>query len=279
VWRGSRDQAEPCPLHSETHGETGPPLLLLHGFGTTGYTWSRWVPTLSRSHRVHVVELKGFGDAPKPRDGRYSPLDQASLLQDWIVQNDLRDLTVVGHSLGGGVALLTALGMQGRARGRICRLVLLAGIAYPQTLSRYLRVLGTPVLGPLLLRLLPLRRILRVAMRRAYHPSHPVSESHVGAYLQPLRGAGGRYALSRSAAQLMTPESVSLTGRYGELDLPTLLIWGRNDPVVPLWVGERLAADLPDARLEILDECGHMPQEEAAEESLRHLMRFLEETC
>ena len=273
-----RNPAVPLPLHAETWGESGPNILLLHGFGTNGYTWSRWVPVLSRTHRVHVVEMKGFGKAPKPGDGRYSPMDQAALIHLWIKQAGLEDLTVVGHSLGGGVALLTALGLQGEEREKIQRLVLVAGIAYPQNLSRYLRLLGSPFWGPLLLRVLPSRSVIRIALRKAYHPSHPVSASHVEAYAQPLRTAQGRRALSRSAAQLMTPESVSLAGRYREVEIPTLLLWGRNDPVVPLWVGERLAEDLPNARLEIIDECGHMPQEEAAEESLRCLRRFLAET-
>jgi pimeloyl-ACP methyl ester carboxylesterase len=77
----------------------------------------------------------------------------------------------------------------------------------------------------------------------------------------------------------LTPESVSLATRYREVDLPTLLLWGRDDPVVPLRVGQRLLVDLPNARLEVLDACGHMPQEEAAEESLHHLRRFLGESA
>ena len=275
----ARNPPVPIPFHVEVFGANGPPLLLLHGFGTNGYTWSRWVPILSRTHRVYVVEMKGFGDAPKPRDDRYSPLAQADLLNRWILRQDLQDLTVVGHSLGGGVALLTALGFQNENRSRIRRLVLIAGIAYPQTLSRYLRLLGNRVWGPLLLRILPLRRVFRIALARAYHPSRPVSESHVEAYVRPLRTSSGRYALSRAAAQLAAPESVVLAKRYREVDLPTLLLWGRDDPVVPLWVAERLQAELPNARLEILDRCGHMPQEEAAEESIRVLRQFLEESA
>jgi len=273
----ARYRLVPLPLHAEAFGAQGPPLLLLHGFGTNGYTWSHWVPRLSRTHRVFVVDMKGFGHARKPRDGRYGPLDQADLVIRWVLQQDLRDLTVVGHSLGGGVALLTALRLEGDDRKRIRRLVLIAGIAYPQTLSPYLRLLGNPLWGPFLLRILPLRRVFRIALRRAYHPSRPLSESYVDAYVHPLRTPAGRHALSRAAAQLVTPESVSLAARYPEVDLPTLLLWGREDPVVPRWVGERLLAELPDAHLEVLDQCGHMPQEEAAEESLRVLQRFLGE--
>ena len=277
--RADRGRSTLLPLHAEVFGSEGPPLLLLHGFGTNGFTWSRWIQELSRDFRVHVVELKGFGHAPKPRDGLYSPADQATLIHHWILQNDLRDLTLVGHSLGGGVALLTALSFLHSDPDRIRALAILAGIAYPQPVSRYLRILGNPLWGPLLLRLFPSRLVIRTALRKAYHPSHPVSASYVEAYAHLLRFPDGRYVLSRSAAQFQTPEAMSAIDRYPEMDIPTLLLWGRNDPVVPLWVGERLAVDLPRARLEVLEDCGHMPQEEAPQEALEHLLPFLSETA
>jgi pimeloyl-ACP methyl ester carboxylesterase len=278
VWPDSREGGTPLPLHSEKHGNGGSTLLLLHGFGTNRHTWSHWVPTLSQHHSLQVLEMKGFGDAPKPRDGKYSPVDQAVLVSRWILQNDLHDLTVVGHSLGGGVALLVTLALHAREPRCVRRLVILSGIAYPQPISGYLRLLGRPLLGPFILRLLPKKALIRTAIRRAYHPSHPVSEFHVEAYAGPLRTPEGRYALARSAAQLMSLELASVTARYREINVPCLLLWGRNDPVVPVWVGERLAAALPRARLEILPQCGHMPQEEKAAETLACLTAFLKET-
>lgn len=133
-------------------------------------------------------------------------------------------------------------------------------------------------MGPFLLRLLPTKTLIRMAMRRAYHPSHPVSEFHVEAYAGPLRTPEGRYALSRSAAQLMSLELASITARYREIAVPCLLLWGRNDPVVPVWVGERLAEALPRSRLEVLPQCGHMPQEEKAAAALARVTAFLKET-
>ncbi len=278
MWPDPREGGASLPLHSERHGGGGSTIVLLHGFGTNRHTWSHWVPTLSQCHALQVLEMKGFGDAPKPRDDRYSPLDQAALVSRWILQSELHDLTLVGHSLGGGVALLTTLALHTREPGCIRRLVILSGIAYPQPISRYLRLLGNPLLGPLLLRLLPTRALIRTAIRRAYHSSHPVSEFHVEAYSGPLRTPGGRYALSRSAAQLMPLEVASISARYREITVPCLLLWGRNDPVVPVWVGERLAETLPRARLEILPHCGHMPQEEKPAETLAHFTAFLKET-
>jgi pimeloyl-ACP methyl ester carboxylesterase len=253
-------------------------LVLVHGFGLNAYTWSRCVPELSRTHRVHLVELKGFGLAPKPRDQGYGPEDQAALLYRWILQSQLEDVTLIGHSFGGGVALLTALKARAEGSHRIRRLAIVAGIAYPQPIPRALKILARPVLGPLLLRLLPSRYVIRTALEMAYHPSNPVSESFVEAYAAPLRSAEARFSLSRAAAQLRPPESEALAGGFGGLDLPALLMWGRQDPVVPLWVGERLAGELPRAHLEIIEDCGHMPQEERPEESLRLLSAFLHRT-
>jgi len=267
----------PIPFHVETSGRGTRDVVLLHGFGTSGHTWNGWLPRLSEVSRVHVVDLKGFGAAPKPDDGRYSPLDQATALVDWIRRGDLRRVILVGHSLGGGVALLTALKLNGSEPDRIAGLALLAGIAYPQPVSRYLRLLGRPRLGPLLLRLLPKRPLMRVALRMAYHPSHPVSESRVDAYTTPLRTVAGRRALSRSASSLWAPEMAEVIQSYDRISVPCLLIWGDTDRVVPLWVGKRLASEIPRARLEILEKCGHMPQEEDPDASLDHLLGFMDQ--
>jgi pimeloyl-ACP methyl ester carboxylesterase len=265
----------PFSLCSRVHGDTGPHLLLIHGFGTNGHTWDRWLPSLSEDHRVHLIDLKGFGASPKPRDRAYSPLDQAFLVKEWIIREGLGNLTLVGHSVGGGVALLSAVMLMEEDPGRIRGLVLIASTGYPQAISPYLRVLGRPVLGPIALRVLPKRVVVRVAMRRAYHFPDRVSEELVEAYARPLLRANGRYALSRSAAQLVPPGITTLSSRYGEVGNPCLLLWGSHDPVVPLWVGQKLAGTLPNARLEILPECGHMPQEEEPEAALGKVRDFL----
>ena len=86
-----------------------PPLLLIHGFGASTYTWRHIAPELARTHRVIAVDLKGFGQSDKPFDSRYSVFDQAELLAELIEEKDLHNLTLVGHSFGGGIALMLAL--------------------------------------------------------------------------------------------------------------------------------------------------------------------------
>ncbi len=224
-----------------------------------------------------LVDMKGFGDAPKPRDGRYSPLDQAGLLHRLILQQNLTDLTLVGHSLGGGVILLTALRLLHDEPHRVKRLVVVDGTAFPQPLSPWIRRLARPWLGPLLLRLLPPRLVIRKALELAYARPDRVSRSQVEAYAQPLLTPEGRYALAQSARQLMPPEVGEAAARLGEITLPTLLLWGERDRVVPPAMGERLAGVLPRSTLVVLPGCGHLPQEEQPQESLAVLRRFLQE--
>jgi pimeloyl-ACP methyl ester carboxylesterase len=80
------------------------------------------------------------------------------------------------------------------------------------------------------------------------------------------------------ARQIVPPDLSALTQRYAEITLPTLLLWGRGDRVVPLAVGERLAREMPEARLHVLEACGHLPAEECPDESFSVLTQFLADT-
>jgi pimeloyl-ACP methyl ester carboxylesterase len=225
-----------------------------------------------------VVELKGFGDAPKPMDGDYGPLHQAILVHRFIQQQRLEGLTLIGHSLGGGIAALVALRLLSQEPARLARLVLLAGAALPQPLSPFIRMAGHPLWGPPLLRLLPSRFIARKALELAYFDPKQVRRSQIEAYAQPLSTPDGRYAVTQTARQLLGPETVAAAGELESISVPTLLLWGDHDRIVPLWVGEKLQETLPRGRLEILEKCGHMPQEELPRASLERVRSFLAES-
>jgi pimeloyl-ACP methyl ester carboxylesterase len=100
-------------------------------------------------------KTKGAGESPKPYDHRYSMFEQAELIYRFIHQNDLHQVTLVGHSFGGGVALLVALRLTQQEPSRLSRLILLDTIAYPQKLPGVIRMLRMPVLGWLGLHLIP----------------------------------------------------------------------------------------------------------------------------
>ena len=143
-------------LHSQTLGH-GTPVILIHGFAANSYSWRNLTPALSEHHDLHVIDLKGFGKSPKPDDGAYSVYDQARLLIDYIQQRHLKHVCLVGHSFGGGVALVTTLYMQKSNPNVIRRLVLIDSIAYKQDAPLFISLMATPVLGDLLVHILPIR--------------------------------------------------------------------------------------------------------------------------
>jgi pimeloyl-ACP methyl ester carboxylesterase len=253
-------------------------FVLLHGYGGSSFTWRHWLEALSARGHVVLVDLKGFGNAPKPNDGCYSPRDQADLVGQLITQRDLNRVTLVGHSLGGGIALLVALRLVAAGEGRLHRLVLVAGAAYPQRLPPFVSLARHPRLSEILWRLFGARRIVRRVLHTIVHDPSRVTPLQIEGYARPLSSPGARRALISSALQIVPDDLDRTIGLYPTLRVPTLLLWGRGDPVVPLAVGERLAADLPHATLVVLEACGHLPPEELPDESLAALREFLDRT-
>ncbi|MBP9102208.1 MAG: alpha/beta fold hydrolase, partial [Nitrosomonas sp.] len=102
------DKTNVLELSSRSTG-TGEPVLLIHGFGASSYSWRHVIEPLAQKNRVITIDLKGFGDSPKPRDDAYSVYEQARLVRNYILENDLKNLHIVGHSYGGGVALAVSI--------------------------------------------------------------------------------------------------------------------------------------------------------------------------
>ncbi len=264
----------PVRLYVEEQGK-GAPVLLIHGFGASTYTWRHVAPELAKTHRVIAVDLKGFGQSDKPFDSRYSVFDQAELLAQLIVDKDLRNLTLVGHSFGGGIALLLALEANERLEGRITKLVLLDSIAYPQNIPVFFRLLDVPLVSRLGVSMIPPSVQTRVALRIAYFDDSKIDQDEVDAYAAPLRTAAGKHAIIYSARQIFPDGLAEISERYKTIELPTLILWCDHDRIVPLEVGLKLRRTLPNSTLRLVEDCGHMPQEEQPESTLKLLQGFL----
>jgi pimeloyl-ACP methyl ester carboxylesterase len=254
----------------------GRPLLLLHGLGASSYAWRFVIPSLAQKYRVIALDLKGFGRSDKPRDGKYSLFDQAELVDGFIKEHKLHHLTIVGHSFGGGVALALALKDKKRVKKRIDQLILIDSIAYKQDIPWGIALMRTPLISDLGISLIPPETQMKIALQFAYHDKSKIPPEAPREYARQLSTPGGKYALLRTAAQLIPENIERFTRRYGDLDLKTLLIWCRNDGIVPLSYGRRLYNNLPNARMHILPACVHLPQEELPELTSRLMLDFLD---
>ncbi len=265
---------EPIELYHESYGE-GKPLLCIHGFGASLYSWRNFIGPLSKDNQLILIDLKGCGKSPKPNDTKYSTQDHAELIQQLILKYDLKNLTLVGNSFGGGLSLLLAIIlMETGELARLRSIILIDAGAYKEYIPFYLRLLSVPILN-LPAYLLPSRLIAERVLRIAYFDPNKITEEQIAAYAAPLSERGARHALLQTAQQLVPPNFDELVAKYKDIKVPTLIIWGRQDKLIPLKVGELLDRDIPNSTLKVIEECGHAPQDEKPEETIALLLSFL----
>ena len=255
---------------------SGKPVLLLHGFGASSYTWRHVEPALvTAGHRVLTVDLKGFGQSDKPINENYSIFDQAALISQFIEQLNLKNVTVVGHSLGGGVTLVLALEKDKKKRKRISKIVLIDSVAYSQNIPIAFSILRTPVLGKLSSSLVPLDVQARVALRLAYFDNSKFNSQDVKNYADPLKDKGSRHAMIQTARKILPENLPELSNRYKTIQIPALIIWCDHDKVIKPNIGLRLHNDLPNSIFRVVRRCGHLPQEEKPQRTIALLEDFL----
>ena len=254
------------------HGQT---ILMLHGFAASGYTWRKLTPTLARHYRIIALDLKGFGRSAKPADNYYSVAEQARLVTAFIRMRKLRNIILVGHSLGGAIALKVVLNLNRREATRVSRIVLMSTPAYPQRLSASLAFLRNKQLARTVLGLLPADLVASMTFHSNKMGFEHISLRDIQYYGARMRENGAIHALIKTAQQIIPKNFSSLTRRYHLIRQPALLIWCQNDPTVPVRTGVRLKHALAQARLRVIRRCEHSPQEETPHTTLRLIDQFL----
>jgi pimeloyl-ACP methyl ester carboxylesterase len=258
----------------------GPVLLLIHGLAGSAVTWRHVMPALTERFRVVAPDLLGQGQSDKPR-GEYSMGAHANTLRDLLDALGHERATVVGQSLGGGVALQFVYQFPERCE----RLVLVDSGGFGREVTFYLRMLTVPgfeAVFPLFCS--PLLRDAgnRVAawLARAGMPSTPASQEVWGSYAS-LADAANRRAFFRGLRDVIdsSGQAVSALGRLHRVSpLPTLIVWGARDQFLP--VRHAIAAHdaIPGSRLEIFEGVGHYPHCEAPERFVEVFVDFIAST-
>jgi pimeloyl-ACP methyl ester carboxylesterase len=263
----------PIDLHKEISG-SGDPILCLHGLGANIYTWRHFITPFSVNNKLILVDLKGFGASPKPYDTNYSIEDHADEIYKIIVEHNLTRLTLIGNSLGGGVALLLAIRLCQEDPARLSKLVLIASGGYEEYLPRYLKLVRS-ILGVPIIYLSPSKLAARFVLRACFYDRKKITREQVQNYSVPIRSPGGRHALLQTAKQCIPPNIAEILAKLKTISVPTLVLSGREDRVVPVKVAELLHEAIPNSTLELIEQCGHVPQEEKPDEAIARISRFL----
>jgi len=265
----------PATLYKEVYG-IGDPILCLHGLGGSLFSWRHFIAPFSKNNQLILVDFQGSGKSPKPYGGDYSIAAKADDIYNLIVEEDLRNLTLIGNSLGGGVALLVATRLMEEESGRLSKLVLIGSAGDKRYVPWPVKVVRSFVGGPIVYAT-PSRLAASATLRMCYYDPKKASKEQVLAYATPIASRGGRHALLQTARGCIPANADALIAKLPKLTVPTLLIWGRQDKIIPLVVGELLHELIPNSQLEIIEECGHIPQEEKPEETVALVSRFLAE--
>jgi pimeloyl-ACP methyl ester carboxylesterase len=258
----------------------GPLLLFVHGIAGSSDTWRHVMPALAKRFTVLAPDLLGQGQSDKPR-GDYSLGAHANMLRDLLDALGHERATVIGQSLGGGVAMQFAYQFPQRA----ARLVLVDSGGLGREVTFYLRLLSVPgfeAVFPFFCTPL-VRRAGRLAatwLDRAGIRSTPASREIWRSYAS-LADAENRRAFFRSLREVIDydGQAVSALGRlHRTAQLPTLIVWGARDPFIP--VSHAIAAHgaIAGSRLEIFDGVSHYPHCEAPERFVAVLVDFIETT-
>ena len=250
------------------------PVVLVHATGASLHTWEGWVAELRKRRRVITFDLPAFG-LTGPFSGEYTRGDYrgdtyARFVLDLMDALKVQRFVIGGNSLGGEVAWRTAHAAPQRVDSLI--LVDAAGPAFTPKSTPIGFVIGrTPVLRAVTEHLLP-RSLVEQSLRNVYGRPEKVTAELVDRYFELTLREGNRRALGERLAVFIPGEHVD---RLDTLKLPTLILWGGQDRLIPPEVGREFARRISGSRLVVFEDLGHVPQEEDPARTVAPVLDFL----
>lgn len=246
----------------------GPPVLMIHGFGSSLETWEFVAPVLSQHHKVIRIDLKGFGLSSKYEDD-YSLSSMVDLINQVIEYMDLGKTDVMAHSYGCSVALAFAMANP----EKVDHLILTDAFVYEEQMPWFFAWSRAPVIGEILFGLYYDQQLDWRIPLSFYNKEFVTHEMVTRAYdAVTLPGSkAAALAVVRGLNELQWNQNF-----YHTIEADTLLLWGENDEVTPINFGRRLEQQIPGATLEIIPSSGHFPMVEAYDRYNSIVMNFLE---
>ena len=264
-------EIEGLRLHYREAGE-GDPLLLLHGFPTSSHLWRNVIPRVSDHRRVLALDLPGFGLSDKPTDVWYGFGFHERVLQGFLDKVGAQRTALAVHDLGGPIGLYWAV----KHPERLSHLALLNTLVYPETswaVKLFVLAARTPLVRDWLASPAGITAGLRLGVERKERLTPEV----MAGYTDPFRERAARRGLLRAGIGLSPSGLATIGEALPSLDVPVRIIYGENDRILPdvAQTMQRVARDLPQAKITSLRSCGHFLQEDEPKEIGRILSEFL----
>lgn len=238
---------------------SGPTLVFVHGFVVDHREWQEVALRMSKSFRCVLLDLPGSGNSGRPDPGVYPYTREAfaHTMVDALDKLGYRQFMLAGHSMGGGIAL----NMAADHPDRIQKLCVVDPEAMQFPLSLKARVPLLPIVGEFIFKRLYGRRLFRDYFENdVYSPNASINFDMIDSYYDFFNSKAGRDA--NYAILVRSLDFNALTPRLSSIHTPTLLIWGRDDKILPVEHAQELAKLLPNSSLHIIENCGHAANEE-----------------
>jgi pimeloyl-ACP methyl ester carboxylesterase len=264
-------------LRDEGPRDDASPIVLLHGTGSSLHAWEDWAVALRDRRRVIRYDMAGFGLTGPSPDGIYSPDNDVRLVIAVLDKLGVARCVLGGNSLGGAIAWRTALAHP----ERVDRLILVDAGGYPshpESVPLGFRLAQLPVITPLLTHTLP-RSLVEQGLHNVFGDPGRVTPEMVDRAVAMNQREGNRRALVerfrlRRPGARRTADNV-FADRIPELKLPTLIVWGGRDRLIPPGDAERFHRDIAGSVLAVFDDLGHAPEEEDPTRTVIAVKQFL----
>ncbi len=271
-------------IHYRDEGlKDGRPVVLIHGSNASLHTWEPWVAILGRKYRTISLDLPGHGLTGKVPDRNYSNASYVSVVNEIVEHLEVDNFVLGGNSMGGGVSWRYAL----QYPEKVEAMILVDAVGLPQWSvemrennsknsnkgPRVFRLLRKPWFRAVARHMDPWY-LIEQGLHSAYSDQTAVTDKLIQRYYDLALREGSREATMDRFASLSSDAHASVDP--AQLRLPTLILWGRDDALIPASVAERFDSSLPDSSLVIYENVGHAPMEEIPERSVADVLAFLE---
>jgi 4,5:9,10-diseco-3-hydroxy-5,9,17-trioxoandrosta-1(10),2-diene-4-oate hydrolase len=257
-----------------TAGDKGPVLLLIHGFGLSVEIWQHNIEPLAKFYKVYAIDLVGFGRTEK-HEGPYTPSFMVDFINDALTAMNLEKVTLIGLSMGGGLSILYTL----RFPHKVDKLVLVDSAGLGKEVIFSMRLTALPFLGELITK--PSRKMAYLFFKPTVLNPNQIKGQFTDTYYGLFSLPGAQIALLKVLRSMCTIFGTkkdvlneTMTNLH-RITSPTLIIWGRQDAIIPLKQAYYAKEKISNSKLHVIEQCGHMPNFEKPDEFNQVVLDFL----
>lgn len=250
-----------------------PAIVLVHGFTASVHTWDAWAKDLSRDHRVIRFDVPGFGlTGPMPEGDIFSADYMANIVEQLTKRLGVEQFSIAGNSMGGYIAWNYAW----RYPEKVDHLIVLDPMSYNQPMPLEMALLANTFTAPIAINVTH-EMLIENTLNNTYGTEKEVKDETVHLYFEMIMREGNRDSASKIATRIQEINDGGEMHRgISELQVPTMVMWGQDDTVVPYYLIKRWKHDLPQADFVTYKGIGHLPMEEAPRRSVKDLRGFID---